>query len=203
MEKYLYIKKSQCGKFIEFNEPLNAEEYNNLGETWEDYLDNKWIMLSEEQIAFHEANADATVEEVFNMTHVPAPVRTLEQAKEEKIRQIEEFDNSNAVNKIIIKIGENTINTWFTPEKRADYKASIDAAELLGMETVSPVFSGQSIEIPTATAKTALAQIQIYANRCYNVTENHKAAVNALDTIEAVDSYDYTIGYPEKLTFNI
>ena len=203
MEKYLYIKKSQCGKFIEFNEPLNAEEYNNLGETWEDYLDNKWVMLSEEQIAFHEANADATVEEVFNMTHVPAPVRTLEQAKEEKIRQIEEFDNSNAVNKIIIKIGENTINTWFTPEKRADYKASIDAAELLGMETVSPVFSGQSIEIPTATAKTALAQIQIYANRCYNVTENHKAAVNALDTIEAVDSYDYTIGYPEKLTFNI
>lgn len=203
MEKYLYIKKSQCGKFIEFNEPLNAEEYNNLGETWEDYLDNKWVMLSEEQIAFHEANADATVEEVFNMTHVPAPVRTLEQAKEEKIRQIEEFDNSNAVNKIIIKIGENTINTWFTPEKRADYKASIDAAELLGMETVSPVFSGQSIEIPTATAKTALAQIQIYANRCYNVTEKHKAAVNALDTIEAVDSYDYTIGYPEKLTFNI
>lgn len=203
MEKYLYIKKSQYGKFIEFNEPLKAEEYNNLGETWEDYLDNKWVMLSEEQIAFHEANADATIEEVFNMTHVPAPVRTLEQAKEEKIRQIEEFDNSNAVNKIIIKIGENTINTWFTPEKRADYKASIDAAELLGMETVSPVFSGQSIEIPTATAKTALAQIQIYANRCYNVTENHKAAVNALDTIEAVDSYDYTVGYPEKLTFNI
>lgn len=203
MEKYLYIKKSQYGKFVEFNEPLKAEEYNNLGETWEDYLDNKWVMLSEEQIAFHEANADATVEEVFNMTHVPAPVRTLEQAKEEKIKQIEEFDNSNAVNKIIIKIGENTINTWFTPEKRADYKASIDAAELLGMETVSPVFNGQSIEIPTATAKTALAQIQIYANRCYNVTENHKAAVNALDTIEAVDSYDYTIGYPEKLTFNI
>lgn len=199
-----YIRKNIKGYYIEFPEEIDAQYWEGkIGSTYTDFLDGKWVLLSDEQIAFHKANANATVEEVFNMTHVPAPVRTLEQAKEEKIRQIEEFDNSNAVNKIIIKIGENTINTWFTPEKRADYKASIDAAELLGMETVSPVFSGQSIEIPTATAKTALAQIQIYANRCYNVTENHKAAVNALDTIEAVDSYDYTIGYPEKLTFNI
>ena len=50
-------------------------------------------------------------------------------------------------------------------------------------------------------AKMALAQVQLYANQCYGVTERHKAAVNALETIEAVEAYDFTIGYPEKLSF--
>lgn len=49
----------------------------------------------------------------------------------------------------------------------------------------------------------ALAQIQLYADRCYIVTETHKSNVNALKTIEEVDNYDITSGYPEKLNFNI
>jgi len=49
----------------------------------------------------------------------------------------------------------------------------------------------------------ALAQIQIYADRCYIVTETHKAEVNALEAIDDVDNYDITSGYPEKLTFTI
>ena len=53
------------------------------------------------------------------------------------------------------------------------------------------------------TAKMALAQIQIYANQCYNVTEQHKAAVNALTDIEDVEAFDVTVGYPEKLTFTL
>ncbi len=52
-------------------------------------------------------------------------------------------------------------------------------------------------------AKMALAQIQLYADRCYIVTETHKAEVNALDSIEAIDNYDITSGYPEKLNFTI
>lgn len=37
----------------------------------------------------------------------------------------------------------------------------------------------------------------------YNVTEEHKAAVNTLTTIEEVDAYDYKTGYPEKLSFEV
>lgn len=48
MEQYLYIKKSIAGHFVDFAEPLSAEEYNNLGESWEDYIDNKWVLLSDE-----------------------------------------------------------------------------------------------------------------------------------------------------------
>ena len=46
-----------------------------------------------------------------------------------------------------------------------------------------------------------LVAIEVYAGDALNVTESHKAAVNALDSVEAVEAYDITAGYPEKLSF--
>lgn len=203
MEKYIYIKKSIAKHFVDFAEPLSSNEYNNLGETWQDYLDNKWVLLSDEQISFYEEYPTATPKEVFDMELTPAPIRTLEQAKQEKIWEIEEYDRSDAVNGFTIQLGGQEMETWIDRETRADYKNSLDAAELLGREEVTPVFNGVPMTIPVQTAKLALAQIQIYANQCYNVTEQHKAAVNALETVEAVDAYDNETGYPQKLTFEL
>ena len=59
------------------------------------------------------------------------------------------------------------------------------------------------ITLSVATAKLMLAQIQLYADQCFIVTKQHKAAVEALDSIEAVDNYDVTAGYPTKLIFNV
>lgn len=203
MEKYIYIKKSIAKRFVDFAEPLSSNEYNNLGETWQDYLDNKWVLLSDEQISFYEEHPTATPKEVFDMELIPAPARTLEQAKQEKIWEIEEYDRSNAVNSFTIQLGGQEIETWVDRETRADYKNSLDAAELLGRTEVTPVFNGVPVVIPVQTAKLALAQIQIYANQCYNVTEQHKAAVQALESVETVDAYNNEVGYPEKLTFEL
>lgn len=198
-----YIKKSIAKQYVEFESPLNPEEYNNLGTTWQDYLDNKWVPLSNEQIAFHNEHPSASVKEVWDMQITPTPPRTLEQAKQDKIALIESYDNSDTVNGFDIVMGENTMTAWIHPEQRANYKNSLDSAELLGLTEVHPVFNGIQLTLETAMAKMALAQIQLYADQCFIVTEQHKAAVEALDTIEAVDGYDYTLGYPEKLTFNL
>jgi len=48
-----------------------------------------------------------------------------------------------------------------------------------------------------------LSSLEIYALECYNQTATHKAAVEALTTAEEINNYDYTTGYPEKLTFSI
>ena len=88
-------------------------------------------------------------------------------------------------------------------DRRSDYKNSIDAAELLGMTEVHPVLNGVAITLDIQTAKIALAKIQIYANQCYNTTEQHKANINALETIESVEQYDFTVNYPNKLIFKI
>lgn len=204
MEKYIYIKKSIAKHFVDFEEPLSSNEYNNLGETWQDYLDNKWVLLSDEQISFYEEHPTATPKEVFDMELTPVPARTLEQAKQEKILEIEEYDRSDHVNSFTIDFGGGvTQDAWITPDQRSNYKNSLDSAELLGLTEVHPVFNGQQLTLSLQMAKMALAQIQIYADRCYIVTETHKANVQALDSIEAVDAYDYTVNYPEKLTFTL
>ena len=59
------------------------------------------------------------------------------------------------------------------------------------------------LQISTVMAEQMLAQIQLYADSCYIVTMQHKSAVEALDTIEEVDNYDYRDGYPSRLNFNL
>ena len=131
----------------------------------------------------------------------PTPAELLEKAKEEKIAEIEVYDVSDAVNSFDVTISGHTMSLWIDRETRADYRSSIEAAELLGRTEVKPVFAGQEVTLSVQMAKMALAQVQLYANQCYGVTERHKAAVNALETIEAVEAYDFTVGYPEKLSF--
>lgn len=200
-----YIRKSIKGYYIEFPEEIDAEYWaGKIGTTYEDFRNNMWIRLSDEQLAFHIEHPEANINQVINMT-LPEPYqRTLEDAKREKIFQIENYDRSDNVNSFNVVLGEdNTFTHWITPEQRANYKNSIDAAELLNIEEVHPVFNGMQLTLATSVAKAALAQIQIYADRCYIVTETHKANVNALETIEEVDNYDFESGYPEKLTFTI
>lgn len=134
---------------------------------------------------------------------VPTPEERLAQAKRQKVAELEAYDSSEEVNSFRVNIGNEAVMAWFTPEQRADYKNSIDAAELLGREVVRPVIYGREIGLPVSVAKTALAKIQLYANQCYGVTEQHKAAVNALKTVEEVEAYDFHVGYPEKLTFDV
>ena len=57
------------------------------------------------------------------------------------------------------------------------------------------------VELPISDALAMLNALEMYALDCYNVTQSHIAAVKALDTIEEIESYDYTVGYPKKLSF--
>lgn len=200
-----YISKLINGYFCTDEVDENYWE-GQIGSTLEDFYDGKWVLLSDEQTAFHEENPDATLQEVWDTQLTPTPdipERTIEDAKREKIASIEAYDNSDAVNNFNIVLNGNAINAWLTPDQRANYKNSVDAAKLVGLDELHPVFNGIQLTLQTSTAEMALAQIQIYADRCFIVTETHKTEVNALDSIEAVDNYDITSGYPEKLTFTI
>jgi len=65
------------------------------------------------------------------------------------------------------------------------------------------VFGGIQFELSVAMAKTSLAKVQIYADQCYIVTEGHREAINALTSINEIDNYDYTTGYPPKIRFQL
>ena len=48
-----------------------------------------------------------------------------------------------------------------------------------------------------------LAQLEVYALNCLNNALRQKAEVEALTTVEEVEAYDVTNGYPNMLNFNI
>lgn len=199
--KYTYIKRSIKGNYVEFDEQFDEELYNNIGETWEDYLNDKWVLLSNEQLEFKAMNPNASVLEVFNMSIAPIPPKTIAEIKEEKIAEIDKHDQSESVNGFnVIKDG-NTVTAWLTKEERANYRSSIEAAELAGIDTLHLFIADMPIELGVQTAKMMLAQIQLYADQCYIVTKQHKAEVMAMDNGTEIENYDVTVDYPQKLTF--
>ena len=199
MAKYTYIKLDISGYYIEFDEMFNPELYDNLGDTYQDFLDNKWVLLSDEQVAFHEEHPEANVKEVLDMEITPEPTRTLEDAKAEMIAKIDEYDSSSEVNSFLVN---SEIEGWFTPEERSNYKSSIDAAKLLGISALTFFIDNVEMTVTPVQAEYMLAEIQLYADQCYIVTKEHKIAVEAMETIEEVDAFPYAEGYPEKINFS-
>lgn len=195
-----YLKRNHAGYYVELPEEIDAEYWEGkTGTTYEDFLDNKWVLLSVKQVKFHKDNPTANVKEVLDMQLTPAPERTLEQAKQEKIMQIEDYDRSEAVNNFTL--GNQTM--WLTVEERQQIATQISANEAVGRETMTRYFEGQAFTFTLTVWKQMLVAVEVYAGDALNVTESHKTAVNALDTIAAVDAYDYQTGYPERLVFTI
>lgn len=201
---FTYIKRNVKSIYVTLEEELSPENYDNLGSSYADFLDNKWVLLSDEQVEFHNEHPDASVREVLNMELVTIPeppeyVRTLEDAKREKLHEIDSYDNSEEVNSFTIN---NTISAWFSSEERSGYKNSIDSAKVLGVKELSLFVGDKLITVSVEEAEYMLASIQLYADSCFMVTKRHKIEIESLESIEEVDEYNYKVGYPERLNFN-
>lgn len=128
---------------------------------------------------------------------VPTQEELLARAKADKIAELEAYDDSDAVNSFSV----NGESMWVPADKRAVLRISIEAYKALGAENITKVWEGQEYTFSTSDWDTMLNQVEVYASECFNQTQRHLAAINALDTIEAVNEYDFTQGYPEKLAF--
>ena len=121
----------------------------------------------------------------------------LDVIKEEAIEQITEYDQSEDVNSFTLQ-GKTM---WLPKETRVGLVNSVTIEKNAGKKTTVLWFGGEKYELPVDTALQMLSALELYALECYNVTAAHKAAVNALESVEDVVAYDYTQGYPEKLNF--
>lgn len=195
-----YLKYSVNDKYVTLDEPLDPVLYNNIGETYDDYMNDMWVPLSEEQIAFKEANPFASIDEVFNMKMEGTTVfyeRTVDNAKLEMKANIEYYDNSNYVNVFYI----HDIEIWLDKSTRAGLKLRFDAENAMGQENTILWYKNMQFQLPVKDAIQMLYAVEIYASQCYDNTQRHYAEVDKLETVEEVDNYDYKSGYPEKLNF--
>jgi len=183
----------------DFEQDLSKVEGFEEVKSFEKLNGRNWLKLSKKQSDFYAENPNATIEEVINCALTPAPERTLGDAISDKLNALAVYDTSEEVNSFLVQMGENKYPTWITADQRALHMTSVTSAELVGDESLEIELLGQFVELPVAVAKVVLAQIHRYADRAANATTRHKAAIEALTTIEDVDAYDFKVGYPDKV----
>ena len=127
----------------------------------------------------------------------PTPEELLQRAKNAKIAELEAYDASEAVNAFTI----GGVSMWLSVGERQQIATQISASEAVGRTEMTRWFGGTAFIFPLNRWRQMLVALEVYAGDAINVTESHRAAINDLDTIEAVEGYDYSIGYPLKLSF--
>lgn len=127
----------------------------------------------------------------------PTPEELLARAKASKIAELEAYDASEAVNSFSV----NGKTMWLDAQTRQQLRISLDAMRDAGRETVTKWFDGVEYTYPIEVWYRMLNAVEVYAADALNVTEGHRNAINGLETVEAVEGYDFTTGYPERLVF--
>ena len=127
----------------------------------------------------------------------PTAEELLQRAKDSKIAELESYDSSDAVNSF--SIGGQPM--WLTVEERQQIATQISAHSAAGLDSMTRWFEGQEYTFPVSTWYQMLTALELYAGNALNVTEGHRAAINALTSIQDIEDYDFTTGYPTKLQF--
>ena len=194
-----YLKYGVSGKYVTLPEPLNPMLYDNIGSTYADYINGLWVPLSEEQMAFKEANPSASIREVFDMkiNEPTVYIRTVDDAKMDMKSCINTYDRSNSVNAFYI----HGMEVWLDKSTRTGLKLRFEAENAIGQENTILWHNNMQFPLLVKDAIQMLYAIEIYASACYDNTQRHLAEVDKLKTVKEVDNYDYKSGYPEKLNF--
>lgn len=121
----------------------------------------------------------------------------IEEVRKIKVSEIQIFDKSTNVNSFDLL----DKSMWLDKSTRVGLFNSISIEKNVGKTHTTLWYDAVKYVIPIPNALAMLNALELYALNCYNVTQSHIAAVRSLQTIEEIENYDYTIGYPEKLSF--
>ena len=119
--------------------------------------------------------------------------------KNAMLAYIEKYDASSSVNSFLL----NGMDVWLDKVTRMGLMNSTTIAKAAGLDETTLWLGDIELVVDCDKAIQLLSALEIYALECFNVTASHKAAVNKLDNIDAVLTYDYREGYPEKLKMEV
>ena len=115
--------------------------------------------------------------------------------KKLKNDEITKYDTSSNVNVFSL----NGVDVWLDRDTRVSLMNSTTIAKNMGQENTTLWLGTVKITVKCDQAIQLLSALEMYALSCFNKTAEHKKNVEALSTINEIVSYDYTVGYPEKL----
>ncbi len=125
--------------------------------------------------------------------------KTLEEAKEMLLAEIDAYDKSSAVNGFSL----NGATVWLDKSTRVGLMNSTTITKAMGQPTTTLWLGESKMEVPCDTAIQLLSALEMYALECFNVTAAHKKAVSELNSIEEVEKCDITAGYPAQLRMEV
>lgn len=110
-------------------------------------------------------------------------------------KKITYYDSSLEVNSFLFS-GQNL---WLDKATRVGLVNLVNSST----DNVTLALGDQIISVPVEIAKQFLAALEVYAGECYVNTAKHKIAIKNLKTEDEIINYDFTTGYPEKLSINL
>lgn len=128
---------------------------------------------------------ELTEEELFN------------KSKKFKMDEVIRYDSSREVNEFYIQ----GMPVWLDKATRSGLMLRFNSELALKKENTTLWYEGYSFTLPLNSAMQMLYALEVYASECYDNTQLHLANIEKIETKEALDAYDYRIGYPEKLRF--
>lgn len=123
----------------------------------------------------------------------------LKYMKKAMLYYIDMYDLSSAVNSFVL----NGMEVWLDKATRVGLMNSTTIAKSMGQQKTTLWLGSYQLEVDCDKAIQLLSALEMYALECFNVTAAHKKAVSELDNIEAVLTYDYKLGYPDKLKMEV
>ena len=155
-------------------DPEDGEEYQTINPTEEMVLADGWTKYT-----------------------VPEP--TIDDIRALKLREIIDYDKSPNVNTFYV----GGIALWLSREERIVIKDRFQREKDAGKENTRLLYKGLVLELTPDMGIHLINMVSAYADQCFDVTEAHKSALNDLTTKEEIQSYDYTVGYPEKISITL
>lgn len=169
-------------------------------------LGNTYVYANEQEVEeiYTEMTPEGEVEKTrtvykYDVVKVDSKVKTEEDVikalKEMKSDEITEYDTSSNVNVFSL----NGTDVWLDRDTRVSLMNSTTISKNMGQEETTLWLGTIKVVVKCDSAIQMLSALEMYALQCFNKTAEHKKNVESLNTINEIVSYDYTVGYPEKL----
>lgn len=187
---------------IRYDEPQPKIIYGVLGDTYV-FANEREV---QEEVFFpsmegEEQESQTVTRYEYDVRHFPlrdkTPERALQALKELVISEVDNYDNSDAVNIFSV----NGIPMWLDKATRNGLAFRFQCEKKQGMEQTTLWYGSTPLTLELDTAVQMLEMLEVYASKCYDVTAAHKSAIKNAEGIDEVSSYDYRQGYPAKLAF--
>ena len=170
----------------------NQELNINISKNTLDFIIKQNLQL--DQLMRFEELQNLSMQEWYDLIKFKDNYVSTYMLREILINKINRYDKSDNVNKFTLFGKEG----WFDKNTRASLLALVSCSD----ETITLVLEDELVELSINDAKKFLSQLEVYASKCYVNTQKHLNALKELRTFEDLINYDYTKGYPEKITVN-